>query len=119
VEEKTAARTAEHRTESAVSESSISVRAFLLDLRWLAPLTVGGMLLLPLLDVGDVQFIEALLLGVCFIVVLGPLVWVGWERAIYTRYARDPALWRFLGGSAVCAVASGAAIVLILNAFGI
>lgn len=86
------------------------------------PLWVGAILLMWVLDVGgmgDLKLIEALLLPVGFFVVLGPLTWVGWERAMYTRYARDPALWRFLGGSAVWAAVSVTAIALILNAFGI
>ena len=101
-------------------EHEISVRAFLHDLRVMLPLSVGAMLLLALLDVGgDVTVIEALLFGVAFNVVLGPLLWGWWERAIYTQHAKDPALWRFFGWSVLWAVFSSVVILSILHALDI
>ena len=104
-------------------DHEISVRAFLRDLRWMLPVTLGVFLLLWLFDVGgmgDIKLIEALLLPVYFFVVLGPMTWLFWERAtVVPRQANDPATWKFLGWSALWAVVSGAAIALLLNALGI
>jgi hypothetical protein len=92
-------------------QSTISVRAFLRDLRWMVPLVMGVILLLWLLDVGgmgDLTLIEALYSpsdsSLCGSTDVG-----GMGRAMFTRHARDPALWRFLGGSVVWAVVSFAA----------
>ena len=107
--------------ERAVSDRPISVRAFLRDMRWMLPLFVGVILLLWLLDVGgmgDLTLIEALLLPVGIYVVLGPILWLWWERAIFTGASHDPAFWRFFGGSAVWLV-SWVIVLLILDSFGI
>ncbi|MGH3458295.1 hypothetical protein [Aeromicrobium sp.] len=99
-------------------KAPISVRAFIRDLRWMLPLSVGAMLVMFLLDLGgmrDLGLIETLLVGVGFVVVLGPLTWLRWERLGRS----DPAFWWFLGGAMVWAVVSLAGIVAMVNALGI
>lgn len=106
-----------------MSDQPITLRAFLRDARWTLPLWVGTLLLVVLLDVGgmgDLKLIEALLIAVGGFIVLGPMTWLFWERAmVVPRQANDPATWKFLGGSALWAVVSGAAIVILLGALGL
>ena len=96
----------------------ISLRAFFRDLRWMLPLSVSTMLVLFLLDVGgmrDLGLLETLLVGVGFVVVLGPLTWLRWSR----RGRSDPAAWKFLVGAMVWAAVSLASIVALINALGV
>lgn len=103
-----------------MSDQEISVRAFLRDLRWMLPLALGAAILLVLLKdgwTGYRELLEVLLPTGLGVVVLGPLLWLWWGS--YTRYAKDPAMWRFAGGSVVWAIFSMIVIFLILDAFGI
>jgi hypothetical protein len=105
-----------------VSDREISVRAFLRDLRWMLPLWVGVIVLLWLLDVGgmgDLKPIEVVLLPVGGVVVLGPMMWLVMEGPPLALPAKDPAIWKFLGGSVLWALVSGVAIGLVLTALGV
>jgi len=76
----------------------------------LLPLAVGTMLVLYLFDVSgmrDLGLVETVLVGLGFVVVLGPLTWLRWNR----MGRHDPAAWKFLGGALVWALVSLLAII--------
>jgi hypothetical protein len=110
------AEPARPRDEINMSDQPITVGAFLRDLRWMLPGFVVMSLVFSLLT--DLDALEAVLFAVFVVVVLGPVMWVG-EKAMFTRYARDPAFWRFFGGSVLWFVSSLVVAVVLFNAFGI
>ena len=87
-----------------MSDQPITLRAFLRDARWTLPLWVGTLLLVVLLDVGgmgDLKLIEALLIAVGGFIVLGPMTWLFWERAMVVgRPAQPPPPPQLHGGGA-------------------
>ena len=111
-----AAEPSRPREEVNLSDQPITVRAFLLDLRWMLPGFVVVSLLFSLL--ADLEALDAIFFAVFIVVAVGPLIWVG-EKSNFTHYARDPAFWRFFGGSVLWFVCSLVVAVVLFNAFGV
>ena len=77
-----------------MGDKPISLGAFARDLRWLLPLSVATTVTLWALDVKgmrDLGFVPSVLLGVGFVFVLGPIVWLRFERF----GSSGKAFWKF------------------------
>lgn len=94
------------------------VRSFVRALRWMVPLSVLPVVALWALDVNgarDIGLGVAVLLGLGFVVVLGPLAWLRFEH----MGRHDKPFWAFFGLSLLWAAMSLSAIVGVMALLGV